>query len=121
MKKAKTKTSSDSHRKMPPALTPEGRENQMISLATDLAEEWLLNGTAPSQVVTHFLKLGTMKERLEREKLEEENKLLRAKTAALEAEKERAVDYKRVINAMKRYNGFRGDNDEDDYEYEYDD
>lgn len=61
-------------------LTPESRENQMVYLAVDLAEQQLRDGTASSQVITHFLKLGSTKEKLEKEKLEEENKLLKAKT-----------------------------------------
>lgn len=76
-----------------PMLTPEAKENQMISLAMDCAERQMIEGTASSQVITHFLKLGSGKERLEREKLEEENKLLRAKTKALEESAESKVMY----------------------------
>ena len=76
---AKTKA-NDSPKKMRPALTPEARENQLISLAVDLAEEQLRDKTASSQVITHFLKLGTTKAELEKEKLAKENELLRAKT-----------------------------------------
>lgn len=61
MPKAKT-SSSGSSKKMRPALTPEARENQMISLAVDLAEQQLRDGTASSQVITHFLKLGTTRD-----------------------------------------------------------
>lgn len=60
-------------RKIRPAMTPKARENQMIALAMDAAERQLLDGSASSQVITHFLKLGTERERLEREKLEKEN------------------------------------------------
>ena len=67
MGKAKAASSSNSSRKMRPALTPEARENQMISLAVDLAEKQLMEGTASSQVITHYLKLGSTRERLERE------------------------------------------------------
>ena len=74
-------------KKRRPALTPEARENQLISLAVDLAEKQLQEGTASSQVITHYLKLGSTKERLEKEKLEEENKLLRAKTENLQSQK----------------------------------
>ena len=63
----KVKSSSEPVKKIRPALTPEARENQMISLAMDLVEQRLLNGTASSQETTHFLKLGTAKEKLERE------------------------------------------------------
>lgn len=86
-----------------PAPTPEARENQMIALATSLAEQQLLDGTASSQVITHYLKLGTMKEKLEREKLEEENKLLRAKTEALQSSKKVEELYLDALNAMKGY------------------
>lgn len=67
--------------------------------------------TASSQVITHFLKLGSGKERLEREKLEEENKLLRAKTKALEESAESKVMYEEVLRAMRDYSG-AGDPDE---------
>ena len=94
-----------------PMLTPESKENQMISLAMDCAERQMLEGTASSQVITHFLKLGSERERLEREKLEEENKLLRAKTKALEESAETKVVYEEVLRAMRDYSG-AGDPDE---------
>ena len=99
-------------KKMRPALTPEARENQLISLAVDLVEQRLLDGTASSQETTHFLKLGSSKNRLELEKLEEENKLLRAKTENLQSQKNIEEAYLKAINAMKRYsgNGDSGDN-----------
>ena len=112
---AKTKV-SDSIRAIRPALTPEARENQMISLAVDLAERQLQEGTASSQVITHYLKLGSMRERLEREKLEEENKLLRAKTENLQSQKNVEEAYLKAINAMKRYSG-NGDVDDEFEEY----
>ena len=84
MKKVPERTPT---RKLRPALTPEAEENQMISLAVDLAKKQLMEGTASSQVITHFLKLGSSKEKLEREKLEKENELLRAKTEALQSAK----------------------------------
>lgn len=71
-----------------PALTPEARENQMISLAVDLAEKQLREGTASSQVITHYLKLGSTKEKLEKEILEKQKDLLVAKTESLQTAKE---------------------------------
>ena len=109
MAKEKTKGTS---RVMRPALTPEARENQLIYLATDLAEKQLREGTASSQVITHYLKLGTTKEKLEREKLEEENKLLRAKTENLQSQKNVEEVYLKAIEAMKRYSG-NGDVDDE--------
>ena len=103
---------SESKRKIRPALTPEARENQLISLAVDLAEKQLQEGTASSQVITHYLKLGSMRERLEREKLEEENKLLRAKTKSIEEGSDMKEIYENAIKAMQRYSGNGDSNDE---------
>ena len=100
-------------KKLKRVLNPEAREKQLISLAMDAAEEQLLNGTASSQVITHFLKLATVREQLEREKLEEENKLLKAKTKAYESADEIKVLYSEALNAMRAYNGQGDMNDED--------
>lgn len=88
-----------------PAMSPEARENQLISLAVNLAERQLMEGTASSQVITHYLKLATTKERLEREKLEQENALLRAKTEAYESARRVEELYADAIKAFKTYNG----------------
>lgn len=111
MGRAKVVKSSGSSRRTRPAISPEARENQMISLAMDVAERQLMEGTASSQVITHFLKLGTDKERLERERLEEENKLLRAKTETVQSTKRTEELYEQAIKAMKNYSG-NGDRDE---------
>ncbi len=92
-----------------PALTPEARENQLIAEAIDLAEKQITEGTASSAVICHYLKLGSTKAKLENEKLQEENKLLRAKTEALESQKNVEQLYKDAIAAMSEY---RGANDE---------
>lgn len=102
-------------RKTRPALNPEAREQQMISLAEDLAERQLMEGTASSQVITHYLKLGTTKALLEKEKLEKENELLRAKTEALESQKQVEELYTQALNAMRRYSG-QGEPDEEDWD-----
>lgn len=99
----------------PPAVTPEARENQMINLAIDVAEQQLRAGTASSQVLTHFLKLGCERGRLERERLVHENELLRAKTEALVAAKNTEELYRNAIRAMTHYNG----RDEEDCENIY--
>lgn len=100
-----------SHRKRRPALTPEARENQMISLAVDLAEKQLMEGTASSQVITHYLKLATTKERIEREILEKQKDLIVAKTENLQSSKRIEELYTNALNAMRNYNG-QGDPDE---------
>lgn len=113
MPKVKAAGSSSPSRPMRPAITPEARENQMIALAMDLVEQRLLDGTASSQETTHFLKLGSSKAVLERDRLLEENKLLRAKTEAIEYEKQSAVQYEEVLKALRSYNG-QGDEEEYD-------
>lgn len=112
MPKVKT-NSPTSAKKIRPALSPEARENQMIALAVDLAERQLIEGTASSQVITHFLKLGTTKTELEKEKLKRENKLLEAKTKATESAEEVKVLYENALKAMRNYAGY-GDPDEYD-------
>lgn len=99
-------------KKMRPALTPEMRENQLVSLAVDLAAKQLEEGTASSQVITHFLKLGTTKAQLEKEKLEKENSLLTAKTEALQSQKRIEELYSEALSAMRKYNG-QGESDEE--------
>lgn len=94
-----------------PAETPEARENQMINYAVDLAERQLREGTASSQVITHFLKLATQKERLEREKLQLEKDLLVAKTEALQSQKHVEELYAKAITAMQVYSGRNIDED----------
>ena len=88
-----------------PALTPQDRENQMISLAMDLVEKRLREGTASSQETTHFLKLATVREQLEREKLVEEKKLLEAKIANLESTQHTEEIYEEALKAMRSYSG----------------
>ena len=112
MAKVKTTTTSDKAKKIRPALTPEARENQLVYLATELAEQQLRDGTASSQVITHYLKLGTTKERLEREILAENKKLLVAKTEALQSAKRIEELYANAIAAMRRYSGNGGTDDE---------
>lgn len=104
-------TASTTPRRGRPALTPEARENQMISLAVDLAEQQLRDGTASSQVITHFLKLGTTRAELEKEKLKKENQLMEAKTKAIESAEEMKKIAEDAIKAMRNYQGL-GDFDE---------
>lgn len=91
---------------IPAASTMEGRENQCISLAYDLVAERLRNGTASSAETTHFLKLGSAKERLEMLKLERELKLMEAKTSAIESNQHMEELYSEVLTAVKEYGGY---------------
>ena len=113
MAKVKAKRSSDFPKKMRPALTPDAKESQMISLAMDAAEEQLRNGTASSQVITHFLKLATAKERLEKEILEKQKELISAKTESIKSAQKIEELYTNAISAMRKYSG-NGDSEEDD-------
>ena len=90
---------------MPPATTPEGRENQMIALAMDLVEKRLLEGTATSQETTHFLKLGSTKEKLEKDILEKQKELITAKTEAIQSGKRIEELYSNALDAMRTYSG----------------
>ena len=85
--------------------TEAGREKQMVALAVDLAEKQLREGTASAQVITHYLKLGTEKEKLERAIMKEQKELISEKTKALRAVKQMEELYSEAIEAMKRYSG----------------
>lgn len=116
MAKVKSPSQNGSKTRLRPALTPEARESQLISLAYDLVEARLLEGTATSQETTYFLKLASSKTKLENEKLIEENKLLRAKTEAIQSEKKNEEFYAKVLSALKKYNGQGSEDDQDEYD-----
>lgn len=105
MKKSISKSPSGFSNNSRPALTPENRENQMIAYAIDLAEKQLKDGTASSQVITHFLKLGSTKERLEKEILEEQKKLVAAKTKNIQDADKNEELYKNALRAFRGYSG----------------
>ncbi len=88
-----------------PATTPEGQENQLVSLAVQNAERQLAAGTASTQVIVHFLKLGSTRERLEQERLAQENELLKAKVEAMASAKRVEELYRSALDAMRSYSG----------------
>ena len=96
------------------ARSPEEREMQMISLATDLAEKQMRDGTASPSVITHYLKIATERYRKENTKLDNENILLHAKADAIESQKRSDEMYKRALDAFALYSG------ESSYEPDYD-
>ena len=104
MAKSTTKSSNQT-RKIRPALSPEAREQQLIGFAVDLAEQQLLDGTASSQVITHFLKPGTTRAELEKEKIKKENAVLEAKAKAYQSSEEITKLYENAIKAMRDYGG----------------
>lgn len=92
-------------RRVAPATTPEGREKQLISMAYDLAEEQIRNGTVSSQVLSQFIRAGAVHEMLEKEKLKADLELTKAKVEALESAKHIEELYANAISAMKKYSG----------------
>lgn len=98
----------DSKRKTRPATTTKSRENQLINLAYNLAEEQLREGTASPSIVNHFLKLSTEREALELENLASKAKLQDAKAQQIDTAKENEELTKAAIQAMKNYSGSNG-------------
>ncbi len=112
---------SDEHIKLnrqvqPPAMDPDARENQLISLAVDLAEKQLMEGRASSQVICHYLKLASSKEKLEKELLAKQVELAAAKTEMIQSAKRTEELYLNALNAMKSYSGFEGQKDDGYYD-----
>ena len=105
---------SESDRVLPPARTPDGREKQLVSLAVDLAERQLREGTAKSSVIVHFLKLGSMAE-LEKQELVYQTEMLKAKAEAIKSQKDIAELYTKAIDAMGSYRPSKGEELENDY------
>lgn len=98
-------SSKNSGRQQRPATTPEARENQLISMAFDTAEAQFREGTASAQVTTHFLKLASTRERLEQERLMNENLLLTAKIEQIRTQEDTQLLYAEALNAMREYQG----------------
>ena len=117
MAKVRKVNNIDNNKNIRPALTPEARENQLIYLATELAEQQLKDGTASSQVITHYLKLGSTKERIEKEILEKQKELISAKTEALQSTKKIEELYANAITAMRQYNGHINSDEDEQEDY----
>lgn len=102
---ARLKTDLPDVPRRPPGTTPEARENQLIAAAVDRVEQQIRDGTASSQVLTHFLKLGSTREKLEQERLRNENLLLTAKAEDMASQKRVEELYRSALNAMRSYSG----------------
>ena len=111
MGRTKSTSSPGNQRPRRPAVSPEAREKQLTALAVDLAEQQLRDGTASSQVITHFLKLATRKEEVEVEILQLQKDLVAAKTESIKAQQRSDEMFREAINAIKGYQG-RGELDE---------
>lgn len=112
---ATAKKARKSHDIAPPASTPEARENQLIALAINLAEQQLRDGTASPSVITHYLKLASSREKLEMEMLKHKTELVTAQTQAIESAKHVEELYQNAIDAMRRYSGNDRGDDFDEY------
>jgi len=97
----------------PPARSPENRENQLIEKAYQLAEERLNDGSASAQEIVHFLRLGTAKAALEKEKLEAETNLIKAKQETVESTKRSEEKYQEALDAFRLYNGQANSDDQE--------
>lgn len=111
-----SKDTSQTSRCFAPAISPEDQEDQMTALAADEAVKRLRNGTASSQLIVECLRRGSVKERLELEKLRQENELLKAKTEAIHATKQNAEIYRNALEAMKSYSVSSVGDDNEDYQ-----
>jgi hypothetical protein len=101
----RTKAEKDPPSRRRPATTPEGQETHMVAIAVELAEKQILAGTASAQVISHYLKLGSSREKLEQERLARENKLLDAKVEQLASMGRIEELYSNAISAMNVYSG----------------
>lgn len=106
--KKSDQTPTKKHRK---ARSQANRENQLIALAYDLAEQRLREGTASAQEIVHFLRMGDTKTGLEKEKLQHETELLRAKKEAVDSSKKSDERYQEAIDAFRNYSGANNDED----------
>ena len=111
MRKVQNPPSEPVRKRRRPALSPEAREKQLISLAVDLVEQRLIDGTASAQETVHFLRLGSTKARIEQGILEEQRELMKAKTEALQSAKRMEELYRNALSAMKLYSGNGGGDD----------
>ena len=118
MARVKSPTPSNSNKKpLRPAMSPEAREQQLTSLAVDLVEQRLIDGTASAQETVHFLKLASQKTKLELERARLENELIKAKTQSIKDQADMKALYKDAIAAMRRYSGHGSDEEDDIDEY----
>lgn len=97
------------------ATTPEGREQQLVALAVDVAEEMMRNGNAPAQIVTHYLKIGSTREKIELELKREEIEVAKMRRETMAAAARIESVYAEALSAMREYQGAPTDNHQDEY------
>jgi hypothetical protein len=116
----KVSTSNPGRSNQTPARTPDERENQLIAKAVDLAEKQLEDGSASAQVITHYLKLGSSRERLEQQRLKNEVALMNTKREQMESEMRTEALIADALRAMQSYSGTSPEEEELGYD-EYED
>lgn len=99
-----------------PARTPKQRENQIINLVMDVVEQKIIDGTASSQILCHFLKLATEKERLENDKLRGELELAKARVRQIDMQEDLKSLYEGAVSAMRGYRSTNENDEEQEYE-----
>lgn len=118
MARRKTATEENTEPLPPPATTLEGREDQLISAAMNLVEERIHQGTASAQETVHFLRLGSVRNQLEQDKLRQENVVLQSRVKEMESRKDSGEMYAKALAAMRGYKGLPPE-DEDEYDDPY--
>jgi len=116
----RTRTEKPAPSRRRPATTPEGQESHMVAIAVQLAEKQILEGTASAQVISHYLKLGSSREKLEQERLARENELLVAKVEQLASQARVEELYLNALSAMRAYGGHDPDPVPDERDYDRD-
>ena len=111
---ARSKSSEGEQRRRKPATSPEAREQQLASLAYDVAEEQLASGTASSQVVPHFLKAGSSREKMEQMRMEHEIEMMKVKREAIRNQERADEMFSEALKAMRSYQGADSTSVEDD-------
>lgn len=115
MAKVMSESTYNNTRNSRPSLTPEAREQKMISLALDLVEQRLRDGTASSQETTHFLKRASIKEQIELERLKAETEMIIAKKESLQSQQRSEEMFREAIDAFRRYSGQSNRSETDEY------
>lgn len=90
------------HKTTPP-LSDKDHEAKLISLTLQMAEQQLIDGTASSQVMTHFLRLGSIRSKVELEKLRLENNLLTEKIQSEKMGQQLKEMFQDVMESLRDY------------------
>lgn len=94
-----------------PPETPEGMETKLIGLAMRNAQELLEARKAPTTVLVHFLKLGSLRAEIELQKARNERDLLIARTDETRAKTDRGQI---AADAIAAFRSYRSSEDADD-------